>query len=271
MATSSSGALPSDTLPSGALIFDFDSSLIDANTDTIVLDRLDAGLRDRQRELVAELGSDWPAVMTTVLGELTCGPDAVLAAMADVPRFRESEDAVRRARDLGMDTYIVSNGNTVLIGAVLEDLGLSDAFTAVYATPGTWSDDGKLVVAPYHTDGVACTRYHRCPPMMCKARVIESIVAERNGVPYDHLAYVGDSVGDFCALTALDASRNHHALVRGDCSLETLLATDASARARVSLPDDCLHRWTSGADVLAVLERHVFAAVHESSAAPPAS
>ena len=236
-----------------AIVFDFDSSFIDANTDTWGLSPAAQAL---QRELRQE-GKEWPQIMSAVFAHVAQqeGKDP-RDAMADIPTFPAHSALVSSLRDReDVDIFIVSNGNTSLISRVLEQEGILDAFTRVIATPGVFDpDSGILSVDRYHVDDHGCSSHGFCPPMMCKGAVIDEIVAER-GAQYASMVYIGDSTGDYCALTRLQPDLNHIALVRKDRSLAAAVVGPHAAG--LSIPPDRIFEWSSDIDTVAIIQSHV--------------
>ena len=243
------------------VVWDFDWSLLNENSDTYVIAQLAPRLRDEMRVLQAtpEFGRGrWTALMDHVLGRLArergVTPAAIAACVAAAPLDAATAAAVRRAGASGRaEQRILSDANDFFIAAVLDARALRAHFSRVVTNPSRLErrDAGgpaALRVAPL----VPASAPHgcaRCPPNLCKGRVLDAWRAEPRAARFGRVVYVGDGGGDACPALRLGAA--DVVCARRDWALHKALAREGCA-ARV-LP------WSDGDELFAHFDR-LFAA-----------
>lgn len=181
------------------VVWDYDWSLIDTNSDTYVVEQLRPQLYSRF-ELDGRPGGPkgWTATMDYQmegLWELGVTPDDLKGCVAAVPVSDGCLQAVRLAADHspGVQQMILSDANSVFIEAFLEGRGLRSCMREVVTNPAEFDAEGRLHVSPYHT-GPRHT-CPLCPSNLCKGMVLERV---RAALSPDCVVYVGDGGGDFC-------------------------------------------------------------------------
>lgn len=217
-ATTSAAAAPRANTSDVLVVFDYDWSLVNENSDTFIFRELHAPLLDaieRERaQWTAE--SSWTALMDKLLGELVAQqphvtPALIRETLARIPVLDRMLDAVRLAVDThGADVKIVSDANTVYIESMLAHHGLSAHVSEIFTNRGFFelnngaaSESNRLRVEPYHARDIEPHGCRDCPANMCKGAILDAI---RSARPYTHVLYVGDGQGDFCPATRLTAS-----------------------------------------------------------------
>ncbi|KAG7400205.1 putative phosphatase phospho1 [Phytophthora boehmeriae] len=188
------------------VIFDFDESLVDTDSDAFVLQHF---LPEHLHTIEARHAQKpvWPLIVDEMLQILAADKPSVTAEhirahVAQIPIQERMLDAVRLAVErFGAEVKIISDGNTFYIDSVLEHRGLKDIVTQVFANPGQCEHgDTKLRIRPFHPDHLEPLGCTWCPVNMCKGSIVESIRQEKQ---YSRVIYVGDGVGDFCPATHL--------------------------------------------------------------------
>lgn len=209
------------------LIFDYDHSLINDNSDTYVPLKLEA--KNAVELLNAWVGEDregdarvahvrgWNELMNLVVrtSQLEDGRTIqdVREAAASVPFDPHMLEIVRRAHassDPGSKIVILSDANDLYIDSFLQHHGLEKTIHAVFSNPTHLDRDGVLGVGPYHSHSHGCGL---CPPNLCKGKVyvneiFSSFCCDENGEKDGKdvvVVYVGDGSGDFCPSTKLRA------------------------------------------------------------------
>eukprot|EP00668_Euglena_longa_P014813 GGOE01018840.1.p1 GENE.GGOE01018840.1~~GGOE01018840.1.p1 ORF type:complete len:248 (-),score=35.23 GGOE01018840.1:50-793(-) len=190
-----------DTHTNVLVVFDFDWSLINENSDTWVVKELAPSLYP---EFCAKAKSvPWTTLMDQTIVEMMKPPHlipelALRQALERIPADETMFAAVRYAHQQGSDLQILSDANDHFIATVLEKHNLSDLFSAVHTNPTAWQD-GVLRISPYDLSqgGHGCPR---CPPNLCKGQVLERIMQEGH---FSKVIYIGDGGGDFCPATKL--------------------------------------------------------------------
>ena len=242
------------------LVWDFDWSLINENTDTFVVQQLDpSGDVWRRGKQKMQQGVGWTELMDWALGELCYDRPALDAALSAIPITDGARRAVQAACAAGAEQRILSDANSHYIATVLAAHGHADAFTRIETNPAEFAD-GRLRVRPHQPDG-APHGSALCPPNLCKGTVLDRWIAELQPA---RVIYVGDGSGDYCPATRLRpgdvllARRAPH-----DGLLKKCRANPAAVRAEVVEWDDA----DGGASLLAGIERALSAAVPEGVAA----
>lgn len=184
-----------------AVVFDFDQSMVDDNTDTVVPGVLAADMleyiRDRSRTV------QWTALMADVATQLSrrgFGRADIERALMTTPVQEGVWDSVRLAKARGLRVYIVSDANEVYINTILEGHGVRGLIDGVHTNPARFvpvaaaaatvsiaAADGSggivasasaatelLLIEPF----VPATTPHGCPlcPVnMCKGAILDAM------------------------------------------------------------------------------------------------
>lgn len=255
------------------VVWDYDWSMIDTNSDTFVVQQLRPELMDCFRDPCAS----WTALMDSQMGRLFergVGRDELVSCVAAVPAHAGCLGAIRLCGeafgDDGQGTSVVqmilSDANTVFIEAFLERQALRGLFREVITNPAEFDAEGRLRVSPYHSGAPhGCPL---CPSNLCKGAVLERV---RTALAPDRVVYVGDGGGDFCPVCDLgpgDAvlcrappsppldSFGLHRRIRQSREKPAeggaQLSTRRGQRAEVTA---AVHLWHTGDDVMAMMSK----------------
>ncbi|EIE23797.1 hypothetical protein COCSUDRAFT_41939 [Coccomyxa subellipsoidea C-169] len=181
------------------VVFDFDWSLVEENSDTWVLDQLGATAIFKRLKAT---GMPWTQLMDISLlaahEELGKGRQEILEACASVPFAACMQQAVKELAGRGCDLVILSDANSLYIDTILQHHGLQEHFKEVHTNRAYWEGD-SLRVLPHHQDPEphGCPN---CPANLCKGKVMERLLLQQN---YSRVVYLGDGPGDFCPSTRL--------------------------------------------------------------------
>ena len=153
------------------VVWDFDWSLVNENSDTFVLRELAPALTDEMKQLQAERPAifgkgKWTALMDHLLTKL--GEEHMVSrrqiehCLEGIPVFVEVIQVVRELAGRGCEQRILSDANSVFIDEVLRAACLQRHFSAVATNFGAWEpyaredhddhethNDDILRVAPY--------------------------------------------------------------------------------------------------------------------------
>ncbi|EEE56590.1 hypothetical protein OsJ_05950 [Oryza sativa Japonica Group] len=157
------------------VVFDFDKTIIDCDSDNWVVDAL--GATARFDDLLCRL--PWNSAIDAMMGELHAEGrtvEEVAASLRAAPLSPRVAAAVETARALGCELRVLSDANAFFVGAVLDHHGLAGCFSA-----------GKVMERII--DELSCG---------CGG----ALAARRRRV-----VYVGDGRGDYCPslkLTEMD-------------------------------------------------------------------
>ncbi|NWV42661.1 PHOP1 phosphatase, partial [Grantiella picta] len=190
--------------PRFLLVFDFDETLVDENSDDSVV---------RGRALPEELrhnppGGSYNEHMQRVLaflgeqGVRAADFRAIYEAIPLSPGMAELFQFLSKHREL-FEVILISDANTFGIEAKLRAAGVHSAFRKVFSNPAGLDRRGYLTLGPYHSH-----KCLRCPPNMCKRKILTEYLAERarEDVEFQRVFYVGDGANDFCPAGALRAA-----------------------------------------------------------------
>jgi 2,3-diketo-5-methylthio-1-phosphopentane phosphatase len=220
------------------VVFDYDLSLIDVNSDTFVPLRVarDGSISAFISEGHAR-GEPWTALMAAAAVRLhaqgvTRGE--IEGALADMPAFPQALEAVRAIAAAGHELRILSDANTVFIERFLHAHGLHALFASITTNPATWREDGLLMIRPF-TPASAPHGCGRCPPNLCKGAQMDAMRlsarardAEGSSGP---VIYVGDGGGDLCPCLRL--GRRDLVLAREGYPLASALRATADVAPQV--------------------------------------
>jgi len=169
-------------------------------------------------------------------------------ALASIPYFKETMEAVKLAHASGAEILVLSDANTWYIESILNALKVRALFTEVISNRVKWNDkNATCCVLPYHDDGDAHA-CQECPPNLCKGYVMKNILSERTrgGVTIrPRVVYLGDGGGDFCPCSQLESG--DLICARKDWRLHKKLCGCSCVNARIEL-------WNDGKDVLRVFK-----------------
>ncbi|WCJ29579.1 Pyridoxal phosphate phosphatase-related protein [Euphorbia peplus] len=184
-----------------AVVFDFDKTLIDCDSDNWVVDKF--GLNDIFTQLLPT--TPWNSLMDRMMEELHSRKktiEDIAECLKQIPLNPRIISAIKTARASGYDLRIVSDANTFFIKTILEHYGVMCCFSKINTNPSYIDDQGRLTILPYHdfnsSPPHSCTI---CPPNMCKGMMIEKMRAGEGNMK--QIVYVGDGTPDYCATLKL--------------------------------------------------------------------
>lgn len=243
------------------VVWDFDNTMVDANTDTFVFECLAPEILEKEIYL-SEL--QWTARMNHALSLLPAAgvsPKQVLECAARAPLPDDTASALRLIRDCPRAvSAVISDANTLYIDAVLREHKLGDAFEAgilsnpasiVSVEASTVAEESpssprvlsRLAVSPF------CPALHEnhgcraCSANMCKGELVRELQA-RPAYASATFVYVGDGSNDFCGCRQLPSGGR--VLARTGFALAKKLESSAVA-ASVTL-------WASPLELLQALK-----------------
>lgn len=235
------------------LIFDFDHSLIDCNSDPWVVDQL--GASELMLSIRPHIGS-WTDLMDRIMVEIAArgrNIGDVEDALKRVPLHPAMNRAIKTAHSWGWELQIISDANIFFIETILSLYDLKHHFTEIHTNPAHVDEQGVLRIQPYqkppaHQCGL-------CPSNMCKGLILDDVRATTQ-LRKCQTIYIGDGSGDYCPCLRLQ--EGDHILAREGYPLLRLLQRNNQAiRAQV-------HVWSSALDVESYLLQ-----LHESEQRTP--
>ncbi|TFK25164.1 hypothetical protein FA15DRAFT_668688 [Coprinopsis marcescibilis] len=186
------------------IVFDFDWSMADQDTDRWIFEVLAPDLRRKMKTLKFDI--QWTDLVAQSLREAH-GRGITRAQIENALQIMPFHPAMARAVDNlknggRTDFLCLSNSNSVFISTILEHKKLTHIFNDIVTNPAEW--DAELLklrrrvdpTGPQHTCTVGCS------PNMCKGEELEAFLA-RHGKKFDRIVYVGDGSNDFCPILRL--------------------------------------------------------------------
>ncbi|KZT52261.1 hypothetical protein CALCODRAFT_476120 [Calocera cornea HHB12733] len=233
--SASAPARPKPRIANQLIVYDFDWSLADQDTDRWVLEVLAPALRRRMKSLKATGTVQYTDLVAQMMRELRAlghTKAEVLDALKGMPfhpAMRRAVLEMKHRAEPSTDFLVLSNANSVYIGTILAHQGLERVMQEVITNPAEWSkEDPELLVVrrrvPPEGRQHGCTV--GCSANMCKGEELTNFLA-RHGKPFDRMVYVGDGANDFCPILRL--REQDLALVRRHRGLEARIAKDGAS------------------------------------------
>ncbi|WVQ84656.1 hypothetical protein IAT38_006811 [Cryptococcus sp. DSM 104549] len=195
------------------IVFDFDWSFVDQDTDRWVFEVLSTELRrllqTRKAQGMGTGMQSMPEVVNDTMKDVYekgFKKEDILEALRVLPLHPAMKRAVTTLQKRSAETTFIclSNSNEVYINTILEKHGLTDLFSEIITNPAHWSEDApdRLNIArrlpasePPHGCQIGCLAN------MCKGNELDAYLAAHGGKDsYKKIVYVGDGGNDFCPL-----------------------------------------------------------------------
>ncbi|MCD9640711.1 Inorganic pyrophosphatase 1 [Datura stramonium] len=232
------------------VIFDFDKTIIDVDSDNWVVDEL--GATDLFNQLLPTM--PWNSLMDRMMKELHTQGKTIEDIEEHFPRI---VPAIKSAHALGCDLRVVSDANVFFIETILKHLGIRDCFSEINTNPGYVDEEGRLQILPYVDFQTSSHGCNLCPPNMCKGMIIERIQASMAKEGKKRVIYHGDGSGDFCP--SLKLREGDCVMPRKDFPVWTLINENRA------LVKAAVHEWTDGEELEKILLQLIKAITIEES------
>ncbi|KAH0781296.1 hypothetical protein KY290_000894 [Solanum tuberosum] len=154
------------------VVFDFDKTIIDVDSDNWVVDEL--GATDLFNQLLSTM--PWNTLMDRMMEELHVQGKTIEEVLKRVPIHPRIVPAIKSAYALG------------------------DCFSEINTNPGYIDEEGRLQILPYVDFQKFPHGCNLCPPNMCKGMIVERIQASMAKEGKKRMIYLGDGIGDFCPM-----------------------------------------------------------------------
>lgn len=187
------------------LAFDFDHTIIDANSDLYV--KVLAPDGEIPQEIEDQYSdSGWTEYMGEIfkyLHSIGIRENDMKKCMHEIEITEGMADLIKHAAEKGHEIIIISDSNSVFIDFILDNSNLKHAVLKVFTNPAQFDKNGQLQIEYYHTQDWC----NRSTVNLCKGHILQEFIKERakSGVTFSHVLYVGDGSNDLCpALTLRD-------------------------------------------------------------------
>ncbi|KAF8388843.1 hypothetical protein HHK36_025523 [Tetracentron sinense] len=179
------------------VVFDFDKTIIDCDSDNWVVDEL--GATELFNQLLPTM--PWNSLMDKMMRVLHSQGktiEDIAECLKRAPLHPRIIPAIKSAHALGCDLRIVSDANLFFIETILKHHGIMGYFSEINTNPSFIDEEGRLRILPYHDITSSPHECILCPPNMCKGLVIERIQNSASAEEKKRFIYLGDGKGDFC-------------------------------------------------------------------------
>ncbi|KAF9130731.1 putative phosphatase phospho1 [Mortierella sp. 14UC] len=235
--------MPSSTISKRLFVFDFDWTLIEADSDLWVAENLALDLAEQQKEFFGKiLWTELQDLLLQRLFERGITQQDLERTLREIPLAPEIIAALRLMKSQGAELCIISDANTFYIEYILKAHGLDGVFSKIITNPAHFDAQGRLHVARFH--GLD-KEPHNCPlpcqPNLCKGQELQKLIDSQ---AWDQVIYMGDSTNDFCPSTRLQS--RDIVLARADLLLEKQI------KLHLDMVKAQVIYWQSPADVLSI-------------------
>ncbi|CAH9088588.1 unnamed protein product [Cuscuta europaea] len=180
------------------VVFDFDKTIIEVDSDNWVVDRLD--FTPLFNHLLPTM--PWNSLMDKMMNELHANgktAEDVEEVLKRVPVHPRIVPTIQSLSAIGCDLRIVSDANLFFIETILKHHGIRECFSEIKTNPGYVDKEGRVRIIPYHDFHISSHGCNNlCPPNMCKGKIIEGVQDSLASEGEKRIIYLGDGVGDFC-------------------------------------------------------------------------
>ncbi|KAF8393505.1 hypothetical protein HHK36_021749 [Tetracentron sinense] len=226
------------------VVFDFDKTIIECDSDDLVVHEL--GATQLFNQLLPTMS--WNTLMDRIMGEIHSQgktTEDIAECLKRAPLHPRIIAAIKSAHALGCDLRIISDANMFFIETILKQYGLIDYFSEINTNPSLIDEEGKVRILPYHDSTSSPHGCSRCPSTMCKGLVIERIQAHASTEGKKRIIYLGDGRGDFCPSLKLG---------EGDCMMPRKnFPVWELIRCNPMLMKAEVHEWSDGEELERVL------------------
>nr|AFK48095.1 unknown [Lotus japonicus] len=229
------------------VVFDFDSTIIECDSDNWLLDEF--GLTEKFYQLLPTTPWGWNPLMDKMMNELHSQGktiEDIVEVLKRTPIHPCIVPAIKAAHSLGCELKIVSDANIFFIETILKHHGVRHCFSEITANPSFVNEEGRLRIGPYYDYLKSSHGCSLCPPNMCKGLVMDRIQNSLDAAgKKKFMIYLGDGSGDFCP--SLKLKDSDYLTPRTNFRLCDLVSKNSNAiKAEV-------HAWRDGAELENVL------------------
>jgi len=180
------------------LVFDFDHSIIEENSDLHVRKLAPGGvLTDSITALYKNDGwTDYMAEIFKYLHSIGKTQNDILDCMDEIKLIDGMEELFAETRqNKKFDHIIISDSNSLFINHILNHYELGNLFQ-VFTNPAKFNSEGCLTIEKYHIQDW-CTL---STINLCKGHILKEYISTKKsqGTFYSCVIYVGDGYNDLC-------------------------------------------------------------------------
>lgn len=246
------------------VVFDFDETLVDCNSDSWIHQL--APNKKIPDQLEYRHGQDYFKHVQSVLAYLHTQHVTesdyynLLSKMPSVEGMIETLITTLAGEPEKYDMIILSDSNSFFISSYLKAKSLDKFISTVLTNPATFGADGQLLIDEYHIQDY-CNLSSR---NLCKGEALKNYIGKRmldHNTVYKCINYVGDGENDLCPSTKL--SSRDRIFPRQGFSLHRLCTkikyntelglNESEVGIRLPQLKASVTPWTTGEDILNVI------------------
>lgn len=238
-------------MKSTCLIFDYDWSLINENSDTFIFQKALPENPNYLFDILNKKQLQWTDGIDFALHELfrlgKLNKADMQQILREIPIQENMLNAIRYAASLNhVDLFVVSDANVEFIAETLRHVEVYDLFKGIISNHAAYDENDHLRIKHYQLHRFnaphECTK--GCPVNMCKGDIVKEIISNGN---YERIAYVGDGGGDLCPIVS-HMKKNDLAFAREDQVDGKKFALLQKLKSTPNLPN-IIHPWSTGNDI----------------------
>lgn len=221
------------------VVFDFDHTLVDGNTDTWI-----TKLCEDVKKLQSNKYLCWTDRMANVFRALHVKKFTKVdfeQCLQSIPFTEGMKELLSFIASQNIDCIIVSDSNSYFIEYLLEFANLLDFVKEIHTNPAKWTDPQLLTIQHYHAHNCS-----QCPVNMCKGDILQSSIGDSSDRT---VLYVGDGRNDYCPTQRMKPS--DYVFAREGYSLLKLLKQNE----KTTVPT--VIAWKTGFDILVEIKKIV--------------
>ncbi|GFS27147.1 pyridoxal phosphate phosphatase PHOSPHO2 [Elysia marginata] len=233
------------------LAFDFDHTLIDANSDVYIIKLAPNGeLPAEIKDLYKDTG--WIEYMGQIFKYLHKNGSKqsdILSCMSEIPLTEGMRELLDFTSKAGcFEHIIISDSNSVFINHILATHSLSVVMAGIFTNPAEFNDAGCLTLQGYHSqDWCSLSTVN-----MCKGHILKNFIdmKRKSGIEYASVLYVGDGYNDLCP--SLELRPQDFVFPRVGFKLHKLITKMSKENKPVDMSalTARIKQWESGLDIL---------------------
>lgn len=176
------------------VVFDFDHTVVEDNTDIVIRDLVGKEkISDGVKKLFTVSG--WIPYMQEILHILHANnitKSQIKATVENIPEVNGLKDLIRKLhKTQKVDIVIISDSNSVFINYWCNFNGMTQYIKKIYTNPAQFIENDVLKIQPYHHQ-ITCDL---SSVNLCKGDILEEFVKnefEQNNVIYSKIFYIGE-------------------------------------------------------------------------------
>ena len=233
------------------VIFDFDHTMIDCNSDTYIFDNLSPDLVPVMKEAMTTTHPQWTQLMQHMINLLLTRVSIkeLESCLETCPLTTDMQTVLQSLHANRHTVTIASDANTFFIETILKKYNMLQYVNEIYSNYCTVDRENNSVTLVQFCEYI--NKPHSCdvcPINMCKGEILQRLFSQSvTQIPsqkthYDRIVYVGDGTNDYCPGRLL--TTNDHLFVRKGYRLDKFINNGSPHNLQCNI-----HYWTDYSDL----------------------